>query len=209
MAAQPPLAQRILDAAEEVLRRHGAAKANVVDVARVLGMSHANIYRHFPSKKALLDAVAARWLHTVAVPLETIAADAARPAAERLRSWFHALRLAKQRKVRRDPELFRVYQGVVENAHEVVGAHVGTLLRQLSGLLATGVNAGEFSAGLDVSATARAFLLATAQFHHPAMVAQDPLPTEADAEAVIDLLLAGLQGKTGGQEPGKSRRKDG
>ena len=48
---------RILDAAEEMLRRHGVQKTNVVDVARALGMSHGNIYRHFPSKQALLDAV--------------------------------------------------------------------------------------------------------------------------------------------------------
>ena len=198
MATPPPLSQRILDAAEEVLRRHGAAKTNVVDVARTLGMSHANIYRHFPSKKALLDAVAARWLHTVTVPLEVIAADGTRPAAERLAAWFHTLRLAKQRKVRKDPELFRVYQGIVENAHKVVGAHVGSLLCQLADIIAAGVDDGEFSSGLDAPATARAFLLATVQFHHPALVAQDPLPTEQDANAVLGLLLAGIQREAAG-----------
>ena len=193
MPVQSPLSQRILNAAEEVLRRHGAAKTNVVDVARTLGMSHANIYRHFPSKKALLDAVAARWLGTVTAPLEVIAADGTRTATARLTAWFHALRLAKQRKVRRDPELFRVYHGIVENAHEVVGAHIATLLRQLAGILAAGVAAGEFARQLDAPAAARAFLLATVQFHHPALVAQNPLPTEADAEAVLGLLLAGLR----------------
>ena len=52
----------ILDAAETVLRRFGPKKASVVDVARALGVSHGSIYRHFPSKKALRDAVAGRWL---------------------------------------------------------------------------------------------------------------------------------------------------
>ncbi len=41
---------RILDAAEDVLRRYGPAKATVVDVARALGVSHGSVYRHFPSK---------------------------------------------------------------------------------------------------------------------------------------------------------------
>src|SRR5260370_496301 len=41
---------RILDAAEDVLRRYGPAKATVVDVARALGVSHRSVYRHFPSK---------------------------------------------------------------------------------------------------------------------------------------------------------------
>ncbi len=200
MPKQPSLPQRILDAAEDVLRRHGAAKTNVVDVARALGMSHANIYRHFPSKKALLDAVAARWLETVHAPLENIAADCSRPAAERLADWFHALRAAKQRKVRKDPELFRVYHGIVENAHEVVGAHIAALLRQLAGIIGAGIAGGEFAAGLDPAASARAFLLATVQFHHPALLVQGPLPTDADAAAVLVLLLAGLRGTSARRE---------
>lgn len=192
MAEESPLPQRILDAAEEVLRRHGAEKANVVDVARALGMSHANIYRHFSSKKALLDAVAERWLHTVSAPLEAIAADHARPAAERLAAWFDGLRIAKRGKVRDDPELFRVYHGITENAHEVVGMHVATLLGQLKRIIADGRATGEFRASLDAALAARAFMQATAQFHHPALVIGDPPPTDADAHAVFRLLLAGL-----------------
>ena len=50
-------AEEILVAAEDVLRRHGPAKANVVDVARTLGVSHGSVYRHFPSKADLLTEV--------------------------------------------------------------------------------------------------------------------------------------------------------
>ena len=53
---------RILDAVEDVLRRYGPAKATVVDVPRALGVSHGNVYRHFPSNAALRDAVTERWL---------------------------------------------------------------------------------------------------------------------------------------------------
>ena len=51
-------AEQVLVAAEDVLRRYGPAKATVVDVARELGVSHGSVYRHFPSKTALRDAVA-------------------------------------------------------------------------------------------------------------------------------------------------------
>jgi AcrR family transcriptional regulator len=70
---------RILAAAEAVLRRHGVEKTNVVDIARALGISHTNIYRHFPSKKALLDAVAVRWLDAVTSPLESPRTTPAQP----------------------------------------------------------------------------------------------------------------------------------
>src|SRR5512144_414821 len=54
--------ERILEAAEDVLRRFGPSKATVVDVARVLEVSHGSVYRHFPSKAALRDGVAELWL---------------------------------------------------------------------------------------------------------------------------------------------------
>src|SRR5690349_22118427 len=91
--------ERILDAAEEVLRRYGPAKTTVVDVARALGVSHGSVYRHFPSKAALRDAVTERWLMRVSSPLAEIAASDG-PADERLRRWLETLIALKQGKVR-------------------------------------------------------------------------------------------------------------
>jgi AcrR family transcriptional regulator len=189
---ETPTAQRILDAAEAVLRRHGAEKTNVVDIARALDMSHGNIYRHFPSKQALINAVAVRWLHAVAEPLEAIAQNRSRPAARRLAAWFDTLRAIKQRKVLDDPELFRVHHQIVSQVPEVVTGHIVTMLRQVELIIADGITAGEFSRQLDPATAARAFLQATSPFHHPALLLQNP-PTEADARAVFKLLLAGLK----------------
>ena len=47
----------------------GLAKATVVDVARALDVSHGSVYRHFPSKASLREAVAQRWLDRVNAPL--------------------------------------------------------------------------------------------------------------------------------------------
>jgi len=65
MADGPVTPERILEASEDVLRRYGPAKATVVDVARELGVSHGSVYRRFPTKTALRDAVGERWLATV------------------------------------------------------------------------------------------------------------------------------------------------
>ena len=67
--------ERILEVTEDVLRRFGLAKATVVDVARALDVSHGSVYRHFPSKASLRDAVAKRWLDRVSTPLEKIAEE--------------------------------------------------------------------------------------------------------------------------------------
>ena len=76
--------EQILEAAEDVLRRFGPTKANVVDVARALGVSHGSVYRHFASKATLRDAVAERWLARISAPLAKVAATPG-PAPERLR----------------------------------------------------------------------------------------------------------------------------
>src|ERR1051325_393207 len=68
----PETRERILKAAEDLLRRHGPAKTPVVDGARALEMSHANVYRHFASKTELQDAVADRWLKAISEPLAKI-----------------------------------------------------------------------------------------------------------------------------------------
>ncbi len=186
--------ERIVEAAEALLRRHGPAKTTVVDVARALGMSHANIYRHFASKAALRDAVAERWLHSISAPLADVAA--AGPAPARLEAWVLALAAAKRRKVLDDPELFATYHALAEAAREVVEAHVAELRGQLAAIVRAGVEAGEFAAA-DPDEAAAAVFDATARFHHPHLVREgaglEPAAEERALRRVVALLAAGLR----------------
>ena len=129
---------RILEAAEDVLRRYGPAKATVVDVARALGVSHGSVYRHFPSKAALRDAVTERWLARISAPLAAAAAEAD-PAPERLGRWLDLLVTSKRRMAWEDPELFATYLQLAADAREVVRAHVDDLTGQLARIIADGV----------------------------------------------------------------------
>ena len=61
--------EKILDTAEDVLRRFGPRKTTVVDIARELKVSHGTVYRHFESKSALHSAITKRWLERVTSPL--------------------------------------------------------------------------------------------------------------------------------------------
>jgi AcrR family transcriptional regulator len=188
----PLTPDRILEASEEVLRRYGPGKANVVDVARTLGVSHGSVYRHFPSKAALRDAVTERWLHRVSDPLEAIASRPG-PAPRRLEDWLDALVAAKRAKALEDPELFATYMELVAGAREVVARHVDTLAGQLERIVADGVARGELDAD-DPAAAARAVLDATSRFHNPAHAAEWGGP-EADRQyaRVRDLVLRGLR----------------
>jgi AcrR family transcriptional regulator len=188
--------EQILEAAEEVLRRYGPAKANVVDVARALGVSHGSVYRHFPSKAALRDAVTERWLGRISSALASVAAEQ-RPAAERLQRWLDLLVHSKRSKALDDPELFGTYIELAAEAREVVNAHVDTLLAQLARIISDGVAHGEFEA-TDPAATARAVFDATSRFHNPAHAADWASTRTATAyQHVRALVLRGLEARHG------------
>ncbi|MDB5985199.1 MAG: TetR family transcriptional regulator [Nevskia sp.] len=186
--------QRILEATEEVLRRHGPAKANVVDVARALGVSHGAVYRHFASKAALRDAVAERWLARMLPPLTAIVDEDA-PAALRLRRWFDTLIAAKRGRLRDDAELFANYLALATEAREVVLAHLDDMVEMLASIVADGVASGEFDVA-DAHEAGRALLDGTMRFHNPVHAAEWSDPNaDARFDALFALLLRGLGGK--------------
>ncbi len=184
--------ERILEATEEVLRRYGLAKATVVDVARALDVSHGSVYRHFPSKASLRQAVAKRWLDRANAPLQKIA-ESSGPAPARLEKWLRTMIDIKYRKVTEDPEMFATYLTLAQEACEAVRAHKERLVDQVAQIIADGVKQGAFQAA-DVKTTARAVFDATTRYHHPAHADEWKDPARAARiDALLGLLLKGLE----------------
>src|SRR3982074_3318030 len=184
--------ERILEATEDVLRRFGLAKATVVDVARALDVSHGSVYRHFPSKASLRDAVAKRWLDRANAPLAKIA-DGAGPAPARLERWLGTMFSIKHRKVCDDPEMFATYLALAQEAREVVKAHKERLAGQIEHILSDGMQQGAFNI-TDVKASTRAIFDATIRYHHPAHAEEWSDPSfAARIDALLALLLKGLE----------------
>ena len=96
---------RILEIARAHVRKFGAARATVVGVAQEAGMTHANVYRYFPSKATLFEEVTASWLRPIEARLRE-AADGAAPAYDKLERMLMALHRAYRQKLENDPALF-------------------------------------------------------------------------------------------------------
>jgi len=184
--------ERILEVTEDVLRRYGLAKATVVDVARALDVSHGSVYRHFPSKASLREAVAKRWLDRANAPLAEIA-ESSGPAPARLERWLRLMIAIKYKKVCDDPEMFATYLTLAQEACKVVKAHKDRLVDQIAHMLDDGVKQGAFQVA-DAKATARALFDATSRFHHPAHSDEWSDPDfGARVDALLALLLRGLE----------------
>jgi len=160
--------EQVLQAAEDVLRRYGPAKTNVVDVARALKVSHGSVYRHFPSKAALREAVAERFLDGVTRPL----ADIDDP-----KQWFDALIAGKRARAQEDPELFANYVALAVESGDVVRRHVDHLIAQLTAIVGD-------------ETTARALFDATARWHDPRHADEWAKPGVDEAFEAVWALLA-------------------
>ncbi len=191
--ARPPLTRElILATAEDVIRRYGPAKANVVDVARALGVSHTAVYKHVASKEELRTLVVARWIDAKMPPLRAIAAGR-EPAPLRLRQFFDHLIATKRSRARRDPELFVAYRALAADAQSAVVAHTEELVRLTAGMIRDGVAAGTFKK-VDPIDAGRSVLFATSRFHHPAHAAEWTDPSiETAFNNVWQLLMSALQ----------------
>ena len=184
--------EKILEAAEEVLRRFGPSKATVVDVARALGVSHGSVYRHFAGKAELRDAVVEIWLARMNGPLEAIAAEDA-PAADRLHRWLTELMRMKRRRLFDDAELFAAYGELAGEARAVIEEHLEYLTGAVCRMLREGTAHGEWNVK-DPAASGRAVLAAMALFHNPVHAAEWSHPDiDTVFEEVWALVLSGLK----------------
>ena len=181
-----------LDAAEATIRRHGVERTRITDVARLVGVNHARLYRIFPDKAALLDGVSDRWLRKLEAAL-TEAAHGEAPVPERLSHWFLTLHRLKREKVAADPELYNAFSFAAAGERPFVARHVTFMREQLRDLIAEGMVAGYFAEGCP-QAIADLVFEATYPFHHPQLVL-DTLHQDREPAllATLDVLIRGLR----------------
>lgn len=71
---------KMLRAASATIREHGAAQASVAGIAGRAGLTHGAVYRHFPSKTALVAAAVESAFDDIALLLERLGEEGAGPA---------------------------------------------------------------------------------------------------------------------------------
>ncbi|WP_425089485.1 TetR/AcrR family transcriptional regulator [Stappia sp.] len=189
-AAAPDTAARALATAAELLRASGPDHVTVTEIARRLGMSHSNIYRFYPSKAALLDAVMATWLAEIETALDAAIASVSAPA-DRLAAYILTLGDEMGARAGEDPEGFAAYAALSERAVDAMGKHADACRARIEAVLTEGMAQGAFAAG-DAATAARAIDNASLCLRHPALVRG--ARTQAFAEEAEDLVVLLLEG---------------
>jgi AcrR family transcriptional regulator len=160
---------RIEEAAEQLFRNMGYQKTAVADIARELGMSPANIYRFYPSKSAINEAIAQRTLGAMLAEIESIATGPG-PATTRLRRMFSRMFELKIEVFFRERRLHDMVSAAMDEHWDVIERHVAGVHAAIARVLADGMAAGEF-ATRDPVKEAHTILHTMVPWNHPALVA--------------------------------------
>lgn len=169
--------QKILDHAYAHLRRLGPRHTTIVEIAEAAGMSHANVYRYFPSKLALFDAVTAEWLKALESQLRLIV-EGQDPAYDKLERALSAIQKTYRAKLETDPVLFRLLCDAIEKNRGVARKHRNRIQGEVQAIVEEGINAGSFRMTDRRRAMALVFDLAH-RFIQPISIAMDrSIPTQ-------------------------------
>jgi AcrR family transcriptional regulator len=133
---------RILDAAETLCAIYGSAKTNVCDIASELKMSPANVYRFFPSKLALYDALVARVLEDNFPVMQS--GSERLTSAETLREFILGLHRRFFSLMRDQEKLFELLAVADDECWPAFEAHAQELRGIVAEFIEKGVRAREF-----------------------------------------------------------------
>jgi AcrR family transcriptional regulator len=192
---EPDTRERILVVAERLFREIGYQKTTVADIAKVLRMSPANVYRFFDSKKAINEGVARRLMGGVEDAAQAIAARR-EPAASRLRELVTTIHRMNCERYVGDSKLHEMVAIAMEESWEVCLPHMQRITETIAAVIADGAASGEFEAP-DVPLAAMCACTAMMRFFHPQMIAQCANKPGPSLDQMIDFVIAGLAPRGG------------
>jgi AcrR family transcriptional regulator len=187
---EPDTRERILVVAERLFREIGYQKTTVADIAKMLRMSPANVYRFFDSKKAIHEGVARTLMGGVEDAAQVIATRRG-PAAARLRELMTTIHRMNCERYVGDSKLHEMVAIAMEESWQVCVAHMETITQTIGGVIAEGAASGEFEVS-DVPLAAMCACTAMMRFFHPQMIAQCANKPGPSLDQMIDFVLAGL-----------------
>jgi AcrR family transcriptional regulator len=194
-AAESSTDLRILEMASRHVRQYGLSRTTVSAIAEDIGMTHANVYRYFRSKAALIEAITASWLRPLERDLRAVA-DSPDPAHDKLERILLAVHRAYRTKLDSDRHLFDLFADAVGKGDLVARKHRQRVQFEIERVVEEGIATGVFGTAEPRRALALIFD-ATYRFLHPMALRSDcDVPASALAarfERVLKTILRSLR----------------
>lgn len=170
--------ERLVEAATHVFSV-GGRQAKLDAVAREAGVGIGTLYRHFPTREALFEAVYRREVDQLVALAERLARDTA--PVDALREWLHAnARLMATKK-----GMVEALQLVAHGSTELKAYSFERLTNSLALLLDRGVKAGELRDDVTAEELLRTVV--------GVLYADGPQGWQASALRIVDIFIDGLR----------------
>jgi len=192
---EPDTRERILVVAERLFREIGYQKTTVADIAKVLRMSPANVYRFFDSKKSIHEGVACVLMGEVELEAQRIADDKGQ-AGLRLRELMKTVHRMNSERYVGDSKLHEMVAIAMEEDWGVCVAHIERITQTMGSVIAQGAATGEFEVA-DLEEAALCCCTGMLRFFHPQMIAQCANKPGPTIDQMIDFILASLAPRGG------------
>ena len=187
---------RIMETAETLFRRLGYAKTAVADIAAELEMSPANIYRFFPSKTAIVQAICQRCLSELEEKVWAVARSKS-PASARLERLQLEILAYHKENLLEEQKVSDIVEVAMEESWAAINAHKEVIRTAIELILRDGIEAKEFEP-VDPREISTLIMKAYAGYCHPVLLAQgvqEGNDLEAEARALIRLLIRAITPK--------------
>lgn len=184
--------EEILEAAQRLYESIGFEKTTIGDIARDLGMSPANLYRSFPNRQAIDEAIAARML-TIIEDRAWSEARVARPVSEGLPALSRAVLEETQTRMFSQQRIHHLCAVAAREQWPVVQAYLEGLRGALRHVVMEGQRSGELARS-DPEERADTVCAALTRIWHPQMVevyAKEDLGQTSDR--ICALLIQGMR----------------
>ena len=182
--------ERILEVAKEAFTRSGA-NASLDDIARETGVGPGTLYRHFPSREALLEAVYRSEMEKLAAAEEKFTREF--PPIEALRAWL----LLFVDYIAAEHLIAPALNALVGDPKKVFEASYARMWDAIRALVKRAIKSGDIRKDLDPVDLLRALI-------GVANVATSP-DWQQSARRLVDILITGSRPASSKAEPGASK----
>lgn len=160
----------VLEAAKAQVRRFGESKTNMVDIARAMGISHAALYRYYPSKSAVMDAIVQEAMRDEE-EMATAYLEAQTPASGRLLAMLLELHRRKRERFVADREIYDLYRRILAERPDIIAAYSERMTALIQRLIQQAVERDEWTVN-DTGKAAGVVRDAVTTYLHPTFVGQ-------------------------------------
>lgn len=177
--------------AERLFTEHGISGCSIAHVAQALGMSPANVFKHFHSKVSLADAICERSIDKMSAQLQALHVDA--PAPERLRIVAHQLMDLHLASFQTAPFMIEMLLILSETEMESGERYAQMLENLFAELITHGIQSGVYYCS-DLKSRSRAVAAAFVTTLHPIFLARRPLDDlRTRCDEIVELVNIALQ----------------